>query len=157
METLLGFPIEARAKKRCKMHLPGRYVASPLLQQEIAIGFPIRFSFRAALSPIGEFLFNDHDDGGKPHANFVALTIDDMGFGWFVEEVLTYRTLSCSKAKPYRKPYWDFPWKQGQKKDAKCIYQEGMSILEFFSPLVSTGNDIAIALGFQLGLALELL
>ena len=56
------------------------------------------------------------------------------------EEIITYRTLSCSKAKPYWKPYWDFPLKQGQKKDVKCIYQEGMSILELCSPLASTGN-----------------
>ena len=47
-----------------------------------------------------------------------------------LEEVLNYRTSSCSKAKPYRKPYWDFPAKQGQKEDANCIYQEGMSILD---------------------------
>ena len=58
-----------------------------------------------------------------------------LSFGsMVVEEVLDYRTLSCSKAKPYWKPYWDFPLKQGQKKDVKCIYQEGMSILDFLFP-----------------------
>ena len=45
------------------MDLPGKYVdfrtVPSLLQQEIPIGFPIRFSCRAALRPIGECLF-DH-------------------------------------------------------------------------------------------------
>ena len=63
-----------------------------------------------------------------------------------IEEVLDYRTFGCSKAKPFWKPYWDFPLKQGQKRNVKCIYQEGMSILELCSPLASTGNP---KLGFQ--------
>ena len=51
------------------MHLPGRYIdfrtlVPPLLQEEIPIGFPIRFRFREALlSPIGEILFKKSAQG----------------------------------------------------------------------------------------------
>ena len=56
--------------------------------------------------------------------------------GNMVEEDLDYWTFSCSKqAKPDWKPYWDFPLKQGQREDVKCICHEGMSILDFLFPL----------------------
>ena len=61
---ICAFSIETRSKRRCKMHLPGGYIDfipwfPPVPQhQEIPIGFPIRFSFRAALSPVDEILFN---------------------------------------------------------------------------------------------------
>ena len=35
------------------------------------------------------------------------------------EEVMDYRTLSCSKAKPYSKPNWDFLLKQEGKRKSK--------------------------------------
>ena len=139
METLLGFSIEARAKKRCEMHLPGRYVDfriffPPLLQQEFAIGFPIRFSFRTVLSCIGDYLFNWATVFGAGTVTQSLLAIYRMLFSAGnvaadlenllqeivnparVEEILTYRTLSCSKAKPYWKPYWDFPDRSKGKK-----------------------------------------
>ena len=38
-----------------------------------------------------------------------------------IEEVLDHRTFSCSKAKPFWKLYCDFPLKQGQKRNVKCV------------------------------------
>ena len=51
----------------------------------------------------------DHDDDTD------MLGGDDRS----LEEVLTYRNYSCSKAKSYSKPNWDVPLKQGQKRNVK--------------------------------------
>ena len=51
-------------------------------------------------------------------------------FNDIVEKVLDYSTLSCSKDQPFAVLKRIFSCPKG-KKDAKCIYQEGMSILEF--------------------------
>ena len=76
--------------------------------------------------------------GGVPKDDRIIRKVD-VATSAIVEEVLTYRTCSCSKAKPYWKPNWDFPLQHGQnKEDVNCIYQEGKSILDILFPLVST-------------------
>ena len=74
------------------------------------------------------------------YAIFLLFAWGSPDLSWFhvlvriLEEVLIYRTVGCSKVKSYWKPNWDFPSKQGQKEDVKCIYQGGFSISEPCSP-----------------------
>ena len=59
-----------------------------------------------------------------------------------LEDMLYYRTFICSKAKPKCKPKFVFSIEARAKKSlVECIHQAERSSVNFFSPLVSTGND----------------